>query len=154
MQVIENILQTILDTLNSIPAVAWEVAIESVVGAVITSGAFVGIKKWFSISSEKKMVVLVMLGSIFMGGLAYLRGVPNFAPWFAFVEGIFIFAASQPVFFLFVKPTVRKIVSEVEKAVRFNSELKSAVEPAGGLTPAPAAPTTIAETVELQEFNG
>lgn len=151
MDFIQSVLQSILDAINSVPSYAWEVLIESVVLGVITSGAFVGVKKWFSIDSEKKMICLVLFGSMFLGALAYLQSVPYFAPWFAVVQGALIFTVSQPAYRLLIKPIFARIGAEIQKAVLLNEEIKSAKLPAGGLTP--VTTDGISETVEIQEFN-
>lgn len=150
----DRIISTFLDLVNSVPSIAWEVAVEAIVGAVATSAVFVGVKKFFSVDSERKMIMLVIFGSMVMGALEYLRGLPQFTPYFALAQGAATFTVSQPVYQFFIKPLVaaltRKWHGIVTNAKGINEEIKSAAVPASGLTPAPA--DGVAETVEMQDF--
>lgn len=128
--------QQTLHTLNSIPEAAWNVIIQSVASAVVVSPLFLGVKKWFSIDSPKKMVFLVMLGSMAAAAIAYLVTVPQFAPWFILVTGWLTFATTQPVYHYFAKPFFTWlgawITGKVNDAKAIN-EAKSAAVPATGL---------------------
>ncbi len=132
---LENLKQ-VLDILNDVPAEVWSVVIETVVGALIVSPVMLGIKKWFSIDGEKKMVVFVMIGSMLAAVAAYMLTVPEFAPWLILVQGWLVFATTQPVYYLFIKPLVRKLgawfTDQIAKAAAI-SEAKAAAVPATGL---------------------
>lgn len=126
----------ILHTLNSIPTAAWAVILPTVVQAVITSPLMVAVKKWFSVDSERKMLFLVMLGSMATAAVGYLVTVPRFAPWFILVSGWLTFATTQPVYLYAVKPLSR-IVGEwfsgkIAEATAIN-EAKAAAVPSSGL---------------------
>lgn len=126
----------LLAEINSIPSYAWEVIIETAFGAVTASALALGFKKWWSIDSEKKMIMTVALMSLLVGAAMYLRGVPKFAPWYALVQGWVIFATSQPAWFFFVKPFFAKmsvwLTDQIAKAAVVN-EAQNAAIPAEGL---------------------
>lgn len=126
----------ILHSLNSIPAAAWAVILPTVLQAVITSPIMLGIKKWFSVDSEKKMLFLVMLGSMATAAVGYLVTVPKFAPWFILVSGWLTFATTQPLYLYAVKPLARItgewFTGKIAEATAIN-EAKAAAVPAAGL---------------------
>lgn len=136
-------LQHLLHQLNSIPPAAWAVILPTVVQAVITSPIMLGVKKWFSVDSEKKMLFLVMLGSMATAAVGYLVTVPRFAPWFILVSGWLTFAATQPVYIYAVKPLGKIIggwfAGKIAEATAIN-EAKGAAVPATGL-PVSSTPT-------------
>jgi hypothetical protein len=131
-----EVIQRFLDLLNSIPAEAWSVIMQTVVAAAIVSPVGLAIKKWLSIDSEKKMLTLIMLSSLLAGALQYLHSVPQFAPWFAIVQGWLIFATTQPVYRFAVKPLAVRLGvwwnEQLIKATATN-EAKAATVPPQGL---------------------
>lgn len=130
------ILNAVLNFFNSIPAEAWGMLAEVIVAAFAVSPVMVAVKKWFSVDSEKKMMGLVILGSMFASVGLYLRSIPEFSPWFVAVQGMLVFACTQPVYYLFIKPLFRKLGAtftiQIQRAKNFN-EARSAIVPAGGL---------------------
>lgn len=137
-------MQYILNILNSIPGDAWSVIIDVLVSAVIVSPLALGVKKWLSVDNEKKMLILVVVGSMLASAGAYLQSVPKFAPWFVLVQGWLVFATTQPVYFLFVKPLSKRLgvwFTEQIAKVALANEAKAAAVPAEGLpltsTPSP-----------------
>lgn len=140
-----ELLQAGLSFLNTIPSEAWNILAEVIVGALAVSPVMLAIKKWLSIDGEKKMMFLVIFGSMLASAGLYLRGIPQFAPWFVAVQGTLVFAFSQPVYYLFVKPLYRKLGAsltvQINKAKDLN-EAKTAAVPAGGL-PVPTTPQVI-----------
>lgn len=134
---------SILHALNSISPEAWSVVVQSVVAALIVSPLFVGVKKWFSVDGEKKMLFLVMLGSIGAAAVAYMLSVPSFAPWVILVQGWLTFATTQPIYLYFVKPTFKRLgvwfSEKLAEAAALN-EARAAAVPAGGL-PVTAVPS-------------
>lgn len=130
------ILNAVLNFFNSVPSEAWGMLIEVVVASFAVSPIMVAVKKWFAVDSEKKMMGLVILGSMFASVGLYLRGVPEFSPWFVAVQGMLVFACTQPVYYLFIKPLFRKlgatVTIQIQKAKGYN-EARSAIVPAGGL---------------------
>jgi hypothetical protein len=135
--------QSLLNLINSVPAATWDILVETLASAVLVSPVMVAIKKWFSVDGEKKMMFLVILGSMLASAGLYLREVPELAPWVVVVQGWLIFATTQPVYFLFVKPLIRSIkkrfAAAIAKATALN-EVKSAAVPPQGLPVTSAAP--------------
>lgn len=142
-----NILQSILDTLNSISPEAWNLIIDTFVGAIIVSPLAVGIKKWLNIEDpkrrEKIMTIVVIVGSLGVATIMYLQNVPTFAPWFVAVQGMLVYATSQPVYYFGIKPLFARlgtwIAGEIAKATAINEAKGAAIPetglPIGGLTP-------------------
>lgn len=126
----------ILHQLNSISPAAWAIILPTVLQAIITSPIMLGVKKWFSVDGEKKMLFFVMLGSMGAALVGYLITVPRFAPWFILVSGWLTFATTQPVYLYAVKPLARIIGSwfsgKIAEATAIN-EAKNAAVPATGL---------------------
>jgi Na+/melibiose symporter-like transporter len=129
-------MQSILHALNSISPDAWGVVVQTLVSALIVSPLFVGIKKWFQVDGEKKMLFLVMLGSMGAAAVAYMLTVPQFAPWIILAQGWLVFATTQPVYMYFVKPVFKNLGSwftgKLAEAAAIN-EAKGAAVPATGL---------------------
>lgn len=133
----------LLAALNSIPSDAWGVTIETVVSAVIVSPIMMAVKKWWDIDNEKKMLLLVIAGSLLAGAADYLHGIPEFAPWFAIVQGWLVFATTQPVYRFFVKPLFARLGSAIAAQlakVATVSEAKAATVPPQGLPISAATP--------------
>lgn len=131
-----ELLRQALQILNDVPSEAWGALIDIVVSAFLVSPLALAIKKWFSVDGEKKMVGLVMFGSILAAGGAYLMSVPEFAPWIILITGGLTFATTQPVYYFFVKPLFTRLsawfAEEVAKA-SLQTEAKAAAVPAEGL---------------------
>ena len=137
--------QQVLHTLNSISPDAWSGIIQVVLSSLVVSPVMIGIKKWFSIDGEKKMLFLVMLGSMATAAIAYLLTVPKFAPWIIVITGWLTFATTQPVYLYFVKPLSKSLgewfTAKVTEAAAIN-EAKAAAVPATGLPITAGVPTT------------
>lgn len=137
-------LHSLLNTLNGIvagiPTEARSLAVETIASAFAVSPVMSGIKRKLDIEDpkrrEKIMVVLVIAGSMLASVGLYLRSTPEFAPWFIAVHGMLIFACTQPVYYLFIKPLFRKLGTslavQIQKAKNLN-EARSAIVPAEGL---------------------
>ena len=132
----------ILQAVNSVPAEIWGTIIEIIISAVIVSPIALGIKKWFSIDGEKKMVLIVTVGSFIAATATYLLTVPEFAPWVIIVQGWLTLATTQPVYYFFIKPLFRRLgdwfTDQITKATQI-TEAKAAAIPPEGL-PALAVP--------------
>lgn len=115
----------------------WEV----IAASGVISPLLVGIKKWFSVQSEKVMITLVVVLSTVTVAGNYLLHVPTADPRILAVQAAVLAFATQPVYFFIVKPAIYSFRSYIEKAAKFNAEVKSAAVPAAGL-PTPTAPTT------------
>lgn len=158
-----QILNDILNTLNQVPSQVWDMAIQIILSAVLTSTAALGVKKWLDVNRERLMVVGVMAASFIGPVLIYLKTVPEFAAWIVLVQGGLVFATTQPVYYFFVKPLFQKLsaglASQLLKAEEMNkvkNDLKSALEPAGGLkvNADPVDPAAVnAARVDIQDFN-
>ena len=138
-----EILNYILNALNSIPGDVWGYIITLIVAALPTSGIVMAIKKWFSVDGEKKMLTITIIGSMAASAVAYLQSTPEFAPWFVILQGWLVFATTQPVYYLFIKPLTKKLevywATQIAKYAT-TAEAKNAAVPAGGLNvPTPAA---------------
>lgn len=131
----QNIFHDALQALNNVPASAWDIVIQTIISAVTVSPIALGIKKWFSIESEKKMMLIVMVGSFITGASAYLLTVPEFAPWIIIVQSWLIYATTQPVYFLFIKPIFKRLgvwfTDQVSKATMVHEAKAAAVPPEG-----------------------
>lgn len=157
-----EILHHALNILNQVPREAWDMVIQIVVSAVVISPAALGIKKWLEVNSEKLMLIGVMTASVAAPALLYLKDMPQFAAWIVLVQGGLVFATTQPVYYFFIKPLSRKIgvwfggqIAKAAEVKAFQEDLKSALEPIGGLkpvsTPLPAK-SVAATRVEVQDI--
>lgn len=144
--------QSILHTLNSIPADVWSVVVQSAVSALVVSPVFVWVKKRFfddEVERERLMLFLVMAGSFVAAAVAYLITVPTFAPWIILVQGWITFGTTQPVYFYAVKPFIRNVgtwfTGKIAEATAIN-EAKNAAVPATGLP--------ILSDKQIEDFGG
>lgn len=142
MDTLIQILTRTLEIVNSVPAEIWSTIIEILISAVIVSPIALGLKKWFSIDSDKKMIVIVSIGSFVTATAAYLLTVPEFAPWIIIVQGWLTLATTQPVYYFFIKPFFKRLgawfTEQITKATQI-TEAKAAQVPPEGL-PALALP--------------
>lgn len=131
-----EIFQKILDTLNSVPADVWADAVNVIVSAIIVSPTALALKQWWNVNNEKIMVTIVILGSMVAAAIAYLQTTQEFGPWFVAVQGWLTFAATQPVYYFFVKPLWKRLIVwfevKVAEAAALN-DTRSAQVPADGL---------------------
>jgi hypothetical protein len=150
-----HIFHQILSLLNQVPQGVWDMIIQVVMSAVTVSPIGLALKKWWNIESEKIMLSLVMFASVAAPALLYLKSDPQFAGWIVLVEGGLVFATTQPVYYFFVKPLGKKMGTwfggELAKAASIKQaqeDIKSALEPAGGLklTPDPVSAAAVAST--------
>jgi hypothetical protein len=128
-----EILQSALQTVNSVPGDAWTLIIEILVAALITSPVVLGIKKWWHVHSDKIMLAITIGASLLAGVVLYLQNDPELAPWFALVQGWLIFATTQPVYRYFIKGLFARLGvwfnEKVEEAARYNAEVLAAKNP-------------------------
>lgn len=144
-----ELLREILNTVNTVPPNAWEILIEIIVSALTVSPIMVGVKRWLNISDpkrrEKIMTFAVLISSMLATVGFYLKDIPEFAPWFIAVQGLLVFATTQPVYFYLVKPLFRRLGAslaiQLNKAKSLN-EAKTATVPPEGL-PIPSNPTVL-----------
>lgn len=133
-------IQQILDFLNNVPSEVWTNLSEILFAAIIVSPGALAVKKWLKIDDpkrrEKIMTVVVIAGSLLASMLLYLQSMPQFAPWFVLVQGWLIYATTQPVYYLFIKPLATRIGAWfTEKMVLMSakSEAKEAAVPPEGM---------------------
>lgn len=120
----------IIDALNWIALnIPWDLVIAS----GVLSPVLLGVKKWFSVQSEKVMMTLVIVFGAIGATVSYLVGVPTTDPTIIAVHGLVISALSQPFYYLLVKPASKWLSAELAKAAAFDAEVKSAAIPADGL---------------------
>ena len=136
-----EILHSILQTLNSVPSDAWSIFVEVLIGALTVSPLAQAIKKWFNGNGDKKlgekrMLAIVMIGSVLASAIAYVVTVPEFAPWIITIQSALTFAATQPVYVYLVKPLSKQLgvwfTEQVAKASAI-TEAKAAKVPMSGL---------------------
>lgn len=126
--------------ISSVPSEAWGTIGDVMYGALIVSPAALAVKKWLNIEDAKRrervMTFVVIAGSMLASVLFYLKGVPEFAPWFVLVQGWLTYATTQPVYFLFVKPLAARIgvwfTTKLE-AMSVVTEARGAAVPPEGL---------------------
>lgn len=137
----QDLLHSILQTLNSVPSEAWSSLVEILIGALTVSPLAQAIKKWFNGNGdkalgEKRMLAIVMTGSFAAAAISYIVTVPEFAPWVITIQGALTFAMTQPVYIYLVKPLSKRLgtwfTEQVAKASAI-TEAKAAKVPAAGL---------------------
>lgn len=140
---------SVIQFLNSVPGDVWSNIGDILFAAVVVSPAALAIKKWLNIDDpkrrEKIMTVIVILGSMGASALLYLHSVPEFAPWFVLVQGWLVYATTQPVYYLFVKPLATRIggwFTQRIAAMATVTEAKGAAVPPEGL-PVTAVPPPV-----------
>jgi hypothetical protein len=130
------IISQVNSLVGSIPSGTWDILLQSAIGAVTVSPIALGIKKWFSIDSDKKMVLIVTIGSFLAAASAYLLTVPKFAPWIILLQGWITYGVSQPVYYIVVKPFFKRLgafLVEKVTAVTLLNEARAAAVPSTGL---------------------
>lgn len=130
--------QTILDALNYAAAhIPW-----AAIGASgILSPLLLGLKKWFSVQSEKVMISLVALVALATAAGHYLLTTPIQAPGVIAIQAAVLAFMTQPIYFFVVKPAAAWFGEQLAKAAAFDAQVKSAIEPVNGL-PLGAGPAT------------
>jgi hypothetical protein len=128
-----NLLTQGLDSLNGVDPAVWGLVVETVVGALFASPVVLGIKKWLHLNSDKVILSVAILTSLFTAAGAYVINDPLFSAWLVPVHGWLIFATTQPVYRFLLKPLIGKIQAKIAEAITFNAEVKSAAVPASGL---------------------
>jgi hypothetical protein len=136
-------LQTILANLNDFAqAVPWDAATYG----FLLSPLLLLVKKIKGIHNGELMVWLLLAGSLLAGFANYLTetqpGDPRVIAFNSFVTLI----ATQPVYKLLLKPAIAFFQAQVDKAVAFNEEVKSAAVPNGGITVSYSAPRQLEVT--------
>lgn len=123
----------ILTALNGVDPAVWGLVIETIVAALFASPVVLAIKKWLHLHSDKVMISVAILTSLFTAAGAYVVNDPTFSAWLVPVHGWLIFATTQPVYRFLVKPLIAKVQAKIAEAIAFNNEVKSAAVPATGL---------------------
>lgn len=138
----KHVASTALSLLNQVPGSIYEIVGTSIVAAVSTSSIGLGIKKWFDVDSEKKMILIVSIGSFVASLVGYLITDPAFAPWIIGVEGFITLGMTQPFYLLFLKPTAIKLGAAISNRfakAAMEIEARAAQVPSGGLpSPTPS----------------
>lgn len=128
------------EVLNVINYIVVHMPWNAVAASGVLSPLLLGIKKWFSVQSEKVMITLVALLACLTAAGHYLLTVPTHNPSIIAVQGFVLAFMTQPIYFFVVKPTVKWFDERVEEAAALNLA-KSAAEPVPSVT----APTPVTE---------
>lgn len=122
-----EVLHSVANVLNYLAVhVPWQ----AVAASGMLSPVLLGIKKWFSVQSEKVMISLVMLSGMLLSGAHYLMTVPTHDPSIIAVQGAALAFLTQPFYFFIVKPVAASVSEQLAKAAAFDRQVKSAAEPA------------------------
>lgn len=143
-------LNTLLNLLNSVVThIPWDILLAS----GVISPLLVGIKKWFSVQSEKVMITLVAVLSLLTALAHYLMTTPTSDPTIIAVQGAVLAFMTQPVYFFVVKPFYLWISGELAKANAYDQELKSAIIPEEGLPLTGSSFKTVSVSGDASDFS-
>lgn len=151
---INHILINIKSVVNGVPTQVW-VTLFGGVAVAISSEAFKIINQ---IKSNSRMRVLVTILSGAYAVVMYLINTRPDLPWVALIQGLAVYASSQPVYFKAVKP-LRQIVTAKLAQSNLKEEAQSAVIPPEGLpTSGPVGPeatpvTPLMSSVDVNNFS-
>jgi len=131
-----EILTTILSILNYLARhVPWDAILASGILAPLLLIPKRIVKKNF-IHNQQVMIIVVGIAGLLVAAGNYLMNTPTSNPSIIAIQGAAIAFMTQPIYFIVVKPLVRKISAiiavEIAKA-SVASEAQSAAVPAGGL---------------------
>lgn len=142
-------MQEVLDIANKIAAsIPWD----AIIASGILSPLLLGIKKWFSVQSEKVMITLVGTVAVLTAAGHYLLTVPTSDPSIIAVQGAVLAFMTQPIYFFIVKPVWKWFSEQLAAAAAYRAELQSATEPVGGIPAEGQAPPAKLSEVDMQEF--
>jgi hypothetical protein len=119
---------------NAINYLAVHIPWAAVGASGVLSPVLLGVKKWFSVQSEKVMISLVALSSMLVAAGHYLLNVPTHDPTIIAAQGAALAFMTQPFYFFIVKPLAAAVSEQLAKAAAFDAQVKSAVD--GPLAPA------------------
>lgn len=146
-------MHTVLYILNTIAShVPWT----AIVASGFISPLLVGIKKWFSVKSEKVMISLVTIISGVVAALNYLIHIPTHDPTIIAVQAAVVAFMTQPIYFFVVKPALGWLGDTIAAAAAFRKEVQSAAVPTSGLPNSAAVATSSASTtvpVQVEDFS-
>jgi len=114
---------------NSLNYLAVHVPWSAVAASGLLSPILLGIKKWFSVQSEKVMISLVAVSGMLVAGANYLLHVPTHDPTIIAAQGAAIAFMTQPFYFFVVKPLAAAVGEQLAKAAAFDAQVKSAGQP-------------------------
>lgn len=136
-----QILQQVLEILNYVSAnIPWD----AVAASGVLSPLLVGVKRWFSVQSERIMISLVILFAMLAAAGNYLLNVPSQDPGVIAVQGAVLAFMTQPVYFFVVKPAYKWFSGQLAKAAAFDEQVKANTEP----VPVPSAAAASLAPVE------
>jgi hypothetical protein len=113
---------------NGLNYLATHIPWAAVGASGVLSPLLLGIKKWFSVQSEKVMITLVALSSMIVAGAHYLLSVPTHDPTVIAVQGAALAFMTQPFYFFIVKPVAAAVGEQLAKAAAFDAQVKSAAD--------------------------
>lgn len=137
------------DVLNILNYVAASIPWDAVIASGILSPLLLGVKKWFSVQSEKVMIVLVLISGVLVASGNYLLNVPTSDPSIIAVQGAVLAFMTQPIYFFVVKPFFRWFGETLAAAAAFKADAQSATVPSEGL---PISPVISDVTPANQSF--
>jgi hypothetical protein len=134
---------TITNTLNEVAqAFPWELLIA---GGVLSPIAAVTIKTFNAQKDITKLGIVVACGLV-LAAAQYVISTPTSGPAVIFRNGALAALFAQPYWYLVVKPASVWLGNKVAQGVTLDKDLKSALEPAGGLKVAPV------QNIEVTKF--
>lgn len=132
-----------MDTINQLAtSLPWELLIA---GGLLSPLASVVIRLFKAQKDVVKLGIVFAVG-LAMSAAAYLSQNPEVAPGIIFRNAALLTLTAQPWYYLVVKPGIVWLGQKVTQEVMLDEDIKSALEPTGGLTP-------VAQTIEVQTFN-
>lgn len=159
-------METVVHIYNEVMVVLNWLAVNLPWGAIAASGILSGlligpqkaIKRWYERNEQIMITLIAIVGPTAMAAWTYILHHYGTDPRIVVVQGLAISFMTQPFYFMVYKPyVINKLIPRVAKwiaaqvaAAEQLNEVKTAVEPAGGLPV--AAPDAPKVSVPIQDF--
>lgn len=135
--------------------IPWDGLIASGLLSALLVGPQKVIKSWFTHNEPVIIGFITVLGPVLMLAWSYLIHQYGTDPSIVALQGLALAFATQPFYFIMVKPLYKKlaayIAARIAEAANLNL-VKSAKEPAGGL-PLAVGATPLASSIEVKTFD-
>jgi hypothetical protein len=154
---IAEILKQIVDVLNWIAInIPWEAVLASGALSTLLIGPQKLIKRWFEHNEQVIITFIGIVGPTLMFTYNYLIHHYPTDPQIVALQGLALSFATQPFYFVMVKPISKIFAARVAKAIAYNEEKRSALAP-----PPVEAPSNVyatsdikpAKAVDIADFN-